>query len=209
MNASSASPKIYLVGGFTGSGKTELLHYLSAYGQQVIDLETMCHHDGSAFSSLRFSSQPTPYTFNKRLNKTWRNINRDKPVFIENERQRIGHLHIPDWLYEKMIKAPIIWLNTPHVLRLQRLGNIIRCADPVVFCDCISKLSLHLGSKRVEHIIEVFSSGNVEHTVELLLEYYDHSKGYAAPNDRIILELEVTGHDMNTNTESLLAVLGE
>lgn len=209
MNASSTLPRIYLIGGLTGSGKTELLHHLSTSGHQVIDLEKMCHHDGSAFARLRFEKQPSAYTFNKQLNKTWLGFSRDRAVFIENERQRIGHIKIPDWLYERMREAPVIWLNTPRELRLQRLGNIVRCADPVVFCDCISKLSLHLGNERVEHILEVFSSGAVEKTIELLLDYYDHSEGYAMPGERVILQFEVTSMNMRSNVDVLLAAFSE
>ena len=107
-DASPGFPKIYLVGGLTGSGKTELLDHLRTAGEQVIDLEKLCSHDGSAFAALRFGPQPSSYAFNKRLNRIWRNFDESKPVFIENELQRIGRLKVPDWLYRKMCCAPIM-----------------------------------------------------------------------------------------------------
>jgi tRNA 2-selenouridine synthase len=37
-----------ILGGYTGTGKTEILHSLKE-GQQVIDLEGLANHRGSAF----------------------------------------------------------------------------------------------------------------------------------------------------------------
>ena len=44
--------KIVVLGGPTGCGKTEILHRLQEKGQQVIDLEGLAHHKGSAFGAL-------------------------------------------------------------------------------------------------------------------------------------------------------------
>ena len=43
---------IRIIGGFTGSGKTEVLHSLAKKGENVIDLEKIASHKGSAFGSL-------------------------------------------------------------------------------------------------------------------------------------------------------------
>ena len=134
--SSSVFPQVYLLGGLTGSGKTELLCHLSAAGQQVVDFENLCNHDGSAFASLRYGAQPTSYQFNKQLNKIWQSFGGDKPVFIESELQRIGSLSIPEWLYQNMISAPVIWLDTARVVRIKRLSDIVRRSDPVAFCNC-------------------------------------------------------------------------
>jgi tRNA 2-selenouridine synthase len=43
----SSSPNLKILGGYTGTGKTEILHSLKK-GQQVIDLEGLANHRGSA-----------------------------------------------------------------------------------------------------------------------------------------------------------------
>ena len=43
---------LQILGGKTGSGKTEILTKLSMHGEQVIDLEKIAAHKGSAFGSL-------------------------------------------------------------------------------------------------------------------------------------------------------------
>src|ERR1700759_4202769 len=43
---------IRILGGLTGSGKTKVLHQLKSLGEQVIDLEDLAQHQGSAFGSM-------------------------------------------------------------------------------------------------------------------------------------------------------------
>ncbi len=51
----------------TGSGKTELLHHLSDSGEQVLDLEGLANHKGSAFGALGQADQPTNEQFENDL----------------------------------------------------------------------------------------------------------------------------------------------
>jgi tRNA 2-selenouridine synthase len=46
-----------ILGGYTGTGKTEILHSLKKKGQQVIDLEGLANHRGSAFGDRSSSQQ--------------------------------------------------------------------------------------------------------------------------------------------------------
>jgi len=50
---------IRLIGGKTGSGKTNLLHALALEGISTIDLEGLASHKGSSFGSLGPSIQPS------------------------------------------------------------------------------------------------------------------------------------------------------
>jgi tRNA 2-selenouridine synthase SelU len=51
-----------ILGGYTGTGKTEILHSLKK-GQQVIDLEGLANHRGSAFGGIDLPPQPTTNNF--------------------------------------------------------------------------------------------------------------------------------------------------
>ncbi|MBX2924617.1 MAG: hypothetical protein KF746_20615 [Chitinophagaceae bacterium] len=205
---SSISSPVYLLGGLTGSGKTELLHHLRNVGQQVVNLEELCCHDGSAFARLKHASQPSSYQFHKTLKKYWQSLDSAGPVFIEQELKRIGNLTLPGWLWERMVSAPVIWLDTEKSIRLERLSKQIRASDPLLFCDCLQKLSARLGEGTVKAITTMFAAGNVEGTVEGLLHYYDHCEGYALPdNNRIIFTLPVPTLDMKAPCEAILQEL--
>jgi tRNA 2-selenouridine synthase len=49
----------HILGGYTGSGKTELLHRLKELGETVVDLEGLAGHKGSAFGNIDRLPQPT------------------------------------------------------------------------------------------------------------------------------------------------------
>jgi tRNA 2-selenouridine synthase len=51
-----------ILGGYTGTGKTEILHSLKRKGQQVIDLEGLANHRGSAWG-IDLPPQPTTSNF--------------------------------------------------------------------------------------------------------------------------------------------------
>ena len=48
-----------ILGGCTGAGKTEILEALSRKGEQVIDLEKLARHKGSAFGSIGEEEPPS------------------------------------------------------------------------------------------------------------------------------------------------------
>jgi hypothetical protein len=76
----SSGPPIGLVGGKTGSGKTELLHTLLQMGRQVIDLEGLARHKGSVFGDTK-EKQPPPEAFQNQLLSAWLRLDADVPVW--------------------------------------------------------------------------------------------------------------------------------
>ena len=60
-------PQLVVIHGPTGSGKTDILKSLKEKGEQVIDLEEIACHRGSAFGAIGMGSQPTTQQFQNRL----------------------------------------------------------------------------------------------------------------------------------------------
>ena len=52
-------PRVIIVGGRTGVGKTRVLRALAAKNHQVLDLEALAAHRGSAFGDLKGAAQPS------------------------------------------------------------------------------------------------------------------------------------------------------
>ena len=90
----SAKRKMIVLGGLTGSSKTHIIRYLKGYGQQVIDLEELANHKGSAFGSLGQMSQPSTEQFGNNLFNEWNKIRLELPVWIEDESRNIGFIQI-------------------------------------------------------------------------------------------------------------------
>lgn len=111
-----------LVGGFTGSGKTQLVK-TQPLG---VDLEGLAHHRGSSFGRT-LSPQLSQASFENALaatllrkHLTW---HRQHHAFwvLEDEGQMIGANHLPQTVREQMSIAPIAVVEEPLERRLERL----------------------------------------------------------------------------------------
>ena len=61
---------IKIIGGYTGSGKTEVLAAMQQQGLTTIDLEALAHHKGSAFGAINMPQQPSQEMFENKLATT-------------------------------------------------------------------------------------------------------------------------------------------
>ena len=68
-----------VVGGRTGSRKTAVLHELQRRGEQVVDLEGLANHKGSAFGWINESPQPTTQQFENNLYDLLSSFDPDRP----------------------------------------------------------------------------------------------------------------------------------
>ena len=99
------------MGGYTGSGKTELLSELKKRGEFVVDFENLANHKGSAFGNLGMPAQPTQEHFENMLAVSlFRIMNSNtsgKEIWVEDESQRIGDVNIPIVLWKKIGRAHV------------------------------------------------------------------------------------------------------
>ncbi len=68
----SEKRKMIVLGGLTGSSKTHILRHLESTGQQIIDLEGLANHKGSAFGALGELPQPSTEHFANMLFDKWK-----------------------------------------------------------------------------------------------------------------------------------------
>ena len=58
---------LLILGGMTGSGKTQILHAIKNSGEQMIDLEDPAQHQGSSYGSMGTLIQPSQEQFENNL----------------------------------------------------------------------------------------------------------------------------------------------
>jgi len=104
---------IIILGGKTGSGKTELLAELSHLGEQIIDLEKLANHKGSSFGALGQEPQPSNEQFENLLFTCLENLKNDQVIWLENESRSIGSVKIPDSLFDQMRVAGVVEVDVP------------------------------------------------------------------------------------------------
>lgn len=162
-----------VIGGMTGSGKTEYLKKLKESGHQVLDLEELACHKGSVFGHLGQASQPNNEWFENMLWENLRKMDPLKPVYIEDESRSIGRVSLPEPFYLKMQHSRIILLDTDIEERVERLVEEYGGFKTEDLVFNINKLEKYLGSEIHAKAVEAVNSGDLRTAVRLLLQYYD------------------------------------
>ncbi|MBL4752832.1 MAG: tRNA 2-selenouridine(34) synthase MnmH [Flavobacteriales bacterium] len=197
--------KLIILGGMTGTGKTDILSELKSNGHQVICLEGIANHRGSAFGRLGQEGQPTTEQFQNNLWEAWSSLDIDKPVILEDESQAIGSVRIPDELFADMRKSPVINVQLDIEQRAERLVLEYGRFDTSLLQKCVMNIARRLGHERAEKAIRDLEEGNLMEVAISTLRYYD--KAYTFGLDKrekdSILLAKVTTGDAKANADTV------
>lgn len=171
-----------VLGGMTGSGKTQALHDLAKRGEQVLDLEHLAKHRGSAFGMLGMESTPTTEQFENLIGSALANMDTSRPIWVEDESRFIGQCKIPDAIYHQCSLAPQIHIQKSLQERMQHLLDEYGKAPTESLTAATRKLSKRLGSERTDEIIQAIEKHDLKTAITYLLSYYDKAYTYANRN---------------------------
>ena len=197
-----------LVGGMTGTGKTEVIDQLS----NSLDLEGHANHRGSSFGK-RATGQPAQIDFENALavdflRKRAAGMQR---FVLEDEGRIIGRCSLPLELYSGMHAFPLVWLEDSLSGRVERILKdyvVDLSADFIALLGAeagfkafaerlqqsLSNILKRLGGERYQRLAAIMdqalqeqgSSGNVDTHRDwieaLLVEYYDPMYVYQRQN---------------------------
>jgi len=202
---------LVIVGGMTGSGKTELLHYLAKTGHQVIDLEGRAHHKGSAFGAIGQTEQPTSEQFENDLAAYWKTLSAEKPVFIEDESRSIGSVSLPEPLFFQMRRAPVIKIEIPKPHRIQRLVREYAKFENEKLKDALVRIHRRLGGQNEKEAILALENQDYEKVAEITLGYYDkaYKKGLSKRETQSIYPLALSADNPEENARQVLSFYQE
>ena len=108
---------VRLIDGQTGTGKTALLHAIAEAGGQVIDLEALANHRGSAFGDFGEDAQPAQRIFETEIWDRLRQFDPEEPIFVEAESGLVGRRRVPRRLWLSMLAAPRVEVHMPLAAR--------------------------------------------------------------------------------------------
>lgn len=198
--------KVILLAGYTGSGKTEILQTLRALGEQVLDLEDLAHHKGSAFGGLFMSAQPTTEHFQNELFEKINTLDPSKRIWVEDESIAIGKIFLPNDFWVQMANSHIIQMNVSKDIRVQRLVSEYGAADRDEFLSIMGKVTKRLGGQHYNAARKKLLLGDMASTIDILLTYYDkaYQNNIQKRKSKILLSLDWDGKDANQFTRRVL-----
>ena len=172
-----------VLGGKTGVGKTKILHKMKESGFQVIDLEGLANHKGSAFGGIGLGNQPTQEQFENNLFHELHRMDSNLPIWIENENRTIGDKVVPVAIWDQMMKADLFVLEDSKEKRLETIvGEYGRLAmNDLKFA--FEKISKRIGPQHYKSAIQDLENGNIHAAFAHALSYYD--KSYAHNLEKI------------------------
>ncbi len=170
---------IVIIGGHTGSGKTEILHEINMLGEQVIDLEKLANHRGSAFGKLGLPPQPSNEFFENQLGLLWRRTDHTKTVWIEAESHNIGQIKIPDSVFNQLHNAPLIEISCSREYRKERILKEYGDFPKADLAECTTRLAKRLGHLRLTEALKALQNDNFDEWVEILIDYYDRTYSHS------------------------------
>ncbi|MCQ6259757.1 tRNA 2-selenouridine(34) synthase MnmH [Pseudomonas sp. Q11] len=189
---------LVLLGGMTGTGKTEVLTQLS----NSLDLEGYANHRGSSFGK-RATGQPSNIDFENLLavDVLQKRAAGIEQFVLEDESRMVGSCALPLPLYQRMQQVPMVWLEDSVERRVERILSdyVINLSGEFIalhgdegfslFCErllgSLNNIHKRLGGDRHRRLLQIMEAALAEQATSgavdlhrgwiegLLREYYD------------------------------------
>lgn len=200
--------RVVLLDGNTGTAKTDILNALRDEGVQVIDLEGLAKHRGSALGGQ--GQQPSQKDFESALAAVIDALDPARPVVVEAESSRIGRVNLPPRLFAAMKDAPRIEIAASVHARAEYLTRAY--ADLVLDRDALEERLDRLVKLQGREVVENWKALGVvgrhrELAEELIREHYDPR--YRKVRERIGGEEVVTLETDRLRPEDVRRLAGE
>lgn len=206
LNKLAERRKMIVLGGMTGSSKTHILRFIKESGSQVIDLEGLANHKGSAFGSLGQLPQPTTEHFANLLFNEWKKLDCSSPFWVEDESRNIGTVFMPDEFYSNMQDSPSVILMMDVKTRLPRLLTEYSAYPPEMLKASIMKISKRLGGDNTRDALGAVDKADFAKAIAITLHYYDRAYmfGLKKKNSKNLIIVNTDTDDIESNALKIL-----
>lgn len=201
-----AEKKYLVLGGKTGSGKTAVLHQLRAMGEQVLDMEALASHKGSAFGMLGQAPQPSTEHFENMLHLQLSQFDTNKRIWLEDESKKIGTVVLDNNFWARMSAAPLVYISIPQQVRVSRLAKEYGVNHLEGLKQSLTNIRKRLGGLDWKEAMEALEQQDFETAARITLNYYDKTYEYnlAQQKERVIKKLAFESDDAQAIAEQLI-----
>jgi tRNA 2-selenouridine synthase len=201
--------EITILGGYTGSRKTQILRALREHGEQVLDLEALAHHKGSTFGAIGEAPAPSTEHFENLIATCLHNFDPTRRIWIEDESRTVGRCSIPERLWEQMRTTTTLFLDIPFSERVQHLCDLYGDYPVEELRASIERVAKRLGGVATRTALAALDDGDIATTASSTLAYYDKTylRGLQKRDMTQVQRLAFENASVETIAEALLLSL--
>jgi tRNA 2-selenouridine synthase len=165
-----------VITGPTGSAKSRVLEALARQGEQVLHLEQLAAHKGSVLGELPGIEQPAQRRFESALYAALHDFDPSRPVYVEAESRKIGVLHLPEQLIQRIRAGRCYRIGASLA---ERVNFLLRdydyaIADPAWLSHHLGHLHGLHSNETLAHWNQLIHAHDFPALVEaLLVKHYD------------------------------------
>ncbi len=204
--------RMLILGGPTGCGKSDILNELHRQGEQVLDLEALARHRGSAFGVYGYEEpQPTSEQFGNEVFDVLSRFDNSRIVWCEGESASIGKVFMSQELYNCIQASQFIYFTLPVEERLNHIMRDYGNCPKEILIKSFNNISKRLGYDRAKEAIELIEHGttdDIRAAANIALQYYDKGYGHSIEGRKgeIVARIEAKGDNAIENANILIKI---
>ena len=166
---------IRVLGGRTGTGKTDLLLAMERKGIAILDLEGVAHHRGSSFGGLGLPPQPSTEHYENLLAEVLdrHRLASAEAIWVEAESIQVGRCRIPNPFFDQMQQAPVLEIQRSLNERVKQLVMVYGHQGGGALAEATERISRRLGPQRTRQALEAIGRSDWAEACRATLDYYD------------------------------------
>ncbi|HQX43994.1 MAG: tRNA 2-selenouridine(34) synthase MnmH [Saprospiraceae bacterium] len=198
--------KLIVLGGKTGSMKSKVLREMSTFSEQIIDLEKLANHKGSAFGWIDEDAQPSTEQFENLLFSELVKFKTSEPVWCENESKTIGKVYIPNSFWNHMQNGILFHIDVDFNIRIRHILSTYNLDNHADLIFSFEKIRKRLGHQATDLAIHFIKSNQIKDAAAVALEYYDkfYDYGLGRKNPSRVLKFNFDHDNVIEICESLI-----
>ena len=135
-----------------------------------------------------------------------RMLNRELPVWVEDESHYIGGVNIPNGFFDQVIKQTVYFIDIPKEKRAEYLVSVYAAHAKQEIAYAITGIAKRLGGQNVKQAIEHLENNNYFEVGMIALQYYDkaYSRGVNSRNQEKVFRISAGDTDCRKNAKTIL-----